>query len=308
MLPHPKPFLGLEPDFSDYAGAAAVVLPYPYEGGISYGAGAAAAPSAVLEASLYLELYDEDLRAEPYRMGIATVRPPADPPVSPEAMVQDVYELAVRLLKDGKFIGIVGGDHSISSGFFRALRDRAGARSVIQLDAHADLRDSYEGRTLSHACAMARIRELTPHTLQLGIRSMSAEEAARVKRENLPLFTMSDLNRDPDILEKPLGGLPEPVFVTVDADVFDWGVISSTGTPEPGGLFWREAVALLHRIFRAKEVAGFDVVELAYQAGDRNSPFAVAKLIYKMLGFKLESHIRREKRDWPQAPAGPILF
>jgi agmatinase len=306
MKAHTEPFLGLDPTFADLGTAAAVILPFPYEGGISYGSGAAAAPAAVLASSYQLEWYDEVLKAEPYRMGIATLEPPPMP-AAPEDVLQTLYDSAGRLLEEGKFVAVVGGDHSLSSAFFRALKDKAGTRSVIQLDAHADLRESYEGSPLSHACAMARMRELTPYTLQLGIRSMSSEEAEAVTRDSIPLFTISDLRHGEVDLEAVLAALPDPVFVTVDADVFDWGVVSSTGTPEPGGLFWYEAIDLLHAIFLQKRVAGFDVVELAYREGDLNSPFAVAKLIYKMLGFKLESEVRRGAFDWPHHPAGSIF-
>jgi agmatinase len=306
MKTQSRPFLGLDPPFADLETSAAVILPFPYEGGISCGSGAAAAPAAVLESSHQLELYDEVLRAEPYLMGIATVEPPAIPH-DPKDVLQTMYDTALQLLERGKFVAVVGGDHSPSSGFFRALRDKAGARSVIQLDAHADLRESYEGSPLSHACAMARMRELTRHTLQLGIRSMSSQEAEAVSREKIALYTMTDLRHGDLDLASALDALPDPVFVTVDADVFDWGIVASTGTPEPGGLFWDEALDLLHTIFLRKHVVGFDVVELAFREGDPNSPFAVAKLVYRMLGFKLESEVRRGKFDWPRHPAGSIF-
>ena len=182
---------------------------------------------------------------------------------------------------------LLGGDHSISPGFLRALCEEYGTLSVIQIDAHADLRDSYQGSKFSHACVMARIRELTPHTLQIGIRSMSFEEAQRVEREDLPVCTMSDFRRGKFDMDAALENLPDPVFITVDVDVFDWSVIMSTGTPEPGGFTWDEAMDLLKNIFAHKRVVGFDVVELSYSETDKNSAFAVAKLIYKMLGFKL---------------------
>jgi agmatinase len=135
---------------------------------------------------------------------------------------------------------------------------------------------------------MARIREMTEDTLQIGIRSMSAEEAERVKRDKLALYTMYDYWHKEEELHAVLERLPDPVFITLDVDVFDWSVIQSTGTPEPGGFFWDEVLSLLHAIFAQKHVVGCDVVELSYQEHDRNSSFAVAKLIYKMLGFKYQ--------------------
>jgi agmatinase len=283
---YPKQFLGLDSRFTDHEKARIAILPFPYEGGVSYGAGTAKAPDSVIEASHYLELYDEVLKTEPYRAGIVTVLPP-DIPTDHEAMFVTVYKKTRSLIKKKKFVVLLGGDHSISSGFLRALCEEYGTLSVIQFDAHADLRDSYQGSKLCHACAMARIRELTPHTLQIGIRSMSFEEAERIEREGLSVCTMYDYRHGKFDMDAALENLPDPVFITVDVDAFDWSVITSTGTPEPGGFSWDEAMGLLKKIFARKHVVGFDVVELSYSETDRNSAFAVAKLIYKMLGFKL---------------------
>jgi agmatinase len=280
-----KPFLGPDVDHPSFDDAAFVILPVPYEGGVSFGTGTAQAPQAVLEASAYLELYDEVLDCEPYRAGIVTLESP-DIPEDDEAMFSTVHTITSSLLGKDKFAVLLGGDHSLTCGFYKALRDKYGPVSVIQLDAHADLRDSYEGSKLSHACTMSRIREYTQDTLQIGIRSMSVEEAERVKAENINLCTMHDFRSGNFNLDAALATLPDPVFITCDVDVFDWSVIASTGTPEPGGLLWDEAMALLQNIFTLKNVVGFDVVELAYRENDRNSPFAVAKLIYKMIGFK----------------------
>ncbi len=279
------PFLGREIDHPLVEAAAFVVVPFPYEGGVTYGTGTAQAPDAVLEASAFLELYDEVLDYEPYRAGIATLEQP-DVPDDDEAMFSTVHTVTSSLLDNDKFVILLGGDHSITSGYYKALHDKHGPVSVIQLDAHADLRDSYEGSKLSHACTMSRIREYTQDTLQIGIRSMSVEEAERIKTERINLCTMHDYRSRKFNLDAALRNLPDPVFITCDVDVFDWSVIASTGTPEPGGLLWDEAMALLQKIFTLKNVVGFDVVELASNENDRNSPFAVAKLIYRMIGFK----------------------
>jgi agmatinase len=303
MKSNPKTFLGLEPEYSFFAHAAVAILPFPYEGGVTYGKGAAQAPDTVLDASSQLELYDETLQAEIYKMGITTLASP-DIPEDPGQVAQTMYRATRSLLEAGKFVVVIGGDHSISPGYFRALWETAGVRSVIQLDAHADLRDSYEGNSLSHACVMARIREQTKDTLHLGIRSISAEEADTVKKENISLVTMQELKYGKFDLDSALNALPDPVFLTVDVDVFDWSVISSTGTPEPGGFLWDEAIQLLEKTFAMKDIVGFDIVELAYRDGDRNSPYAVAKLIYKMLGFKLQSALKKKKQKWPHHPGG----
>ena len=288
MKLHPKQFLGLEPQSNAFENAAVVILPFPYEGGISYGTGTAKAPDAVLDASCYLELYDEILRLEPHRIGIVTLEPPPIPD-NPQEMVNIVYNKIRSLIHQQKFVVLLGGDHSITTGYVKALKEIHNEISVIQMDAHADLRDSYDGSPLSHACVMSRIRELTPHTLQIGIRSLSLEEAEKAEKQNLTLCIMNALREKSFNLEEALNRLPDPVFLTVDVDVFDWSVIASTGTPEPGGFFWDEGIALLQKIFAQKNVIGFDVVELSYNEHDRNSPFAVAKMIYKMIGFKFFS-------------------
>jgi agmatinase len=282
---HATPFLAPPTGFSDPQSARVVVVPFGYEGGVSYGLGTADAPQAVLEASQQVEFYDDGVDAEPFRVGIATMAAPQIPD-DPEAMVGLLARLTDPLLAQEKFTVVVGGDHSISTGFMRSIAKHHPDFGVIQLDAHADLRDTYEDSPLSHACVMARARELTPHTLQIGIRSMATEEAARVKQERLSFCTMRDWRRGAFDLPAALAALPEKVFITVDVDVFDWSVIASTGTPEPGGMLWDEVLDLLQAIFQAKQVVGCDVVELSYRSHDRNSPFAVAKLIYKMIGFK----------------------
>lgn len=285
MKAHPMPFLGLDANRSDLKRARVVVVPYGYEGGVSYGKGTAAAPQAILEASHYIELYDEVLEAEPCEIGIATIAAPAIPDDASK-MLDTLETITRELLGQQKFVTVVGGDHSITTGYVRALAKQYDDFGVLQLDAHSDLRNSYAGSPLSHACVMARIREITPHTLQIGMRSMSAQEARLVKAENLALCTMHRFRKGPFDLEAELARLPQRLFITVDVDVFDWSVIASTGTPEPGGMLWDEAMDLLDTVFRTKEVIGFDVVELAQRDHDPNSTFAAAKLVYKMIGMR----------------------
>jgi agmatinase len=303
---HPKSYLDLPPGLTRFEGAAVALLPVPYEGGVSWGRGAAEAPDWVIEASGYLELYDEILKREPCRMGIATLAPP-EFPGDPEAVQHVLYPFLRDLLDAGKFVVMLGGDHSLSPAFVKALHERKSPLSVIQLDAHADLRQSYEEKPFSHACAMSRIREITPHTLQIGIRSLSLEEAKKVDRERIAICTMRDFRKGTFDVKGALGRLPDPVYLTVDVDVFDWGVVRSTGTPEPGGFGWDEALELLESIFSMKTVAGFDVVELAKDPRDVSSAFAVAKLIYKMLGFKLAAAVGQGVTDWPDHPKGNLL-
>ncbi len=282
MKLHRQKFLGEENDYFAWEAARFVVLPVPYEGAVSYGRGAAAGPQAILDASCFVEFYDEELRFCPHEVGIAAAAPT---PVSDDhaEMHEIVYQHTREIVQAGKIPVLLGGDHSISSGAFRALKANYPKLGCIQFDAHADLRPSYEGSIYSHASVMARIREMTPYTLQLGIRALSEEEAKTA--EALPLCTMQRWRSGGFDVEKALDQLPADVYVTFDVDAFDWSVIWSTGTPEPGGFGWYEALALLRRIFASKRVVGFDVVELAPDPRDRNSSFAAARLVYKMIGF-----------------------
>jgi agmatinase len=287
---YPIQFLGAEDQPYDFSAAKAVVVPFGYEGGVSYGHGAARAPEAVLQASHHVEFYDELLESEPYRVGVATVDP-GKPAATAETMIEQIYDFTARLWGADKFVVVIGGDHSISSGIVRAAIGQHPQLGVIQFDAHADLRDSYEDSSLSHACAMARIREITPHTLQMGIRSLSREEAGRIATENLAVGFMHRLRDGGFDFDAALADLPEDIFLTIDVDVFDWSVIRGTGTPEPGGMLWHEAMAYLRRIFASKNVVGCDVVELAPREDDPNCSFAAAKLIYKLIGLKFLNSI-----------------
>jgi agmatinase len=307
MKQHDTQFLALDKTYCEFEPAAVAILPIPYEGGVTYGMGASGAPEAILEASAYLELYDEVLQAEPYKMGITTVSPP-ELPTEARDVIEAVYSTSGRLLDVGKFVVMLGGDHSITSGYFRALYERYPASSVIQIDAHADLRDYYEGSGWSHACVMSRIREYTHNTLQIGVRSLSIEEAMKIENEQLKVCFMHDYRSDRLGVERAIVDLPDPVFITADLDALDWSVIRSTGTPEPGGFLWHEALDLLGLIFKHKNVIGFDIVELSRSESDMNSPFAAAKLLYKMLGFKLAQTVSRKSMEWPDRPSGPLFF
>ncbi|MBN1980032.1 MAG: agmatinase [Chitinivibrionales bacterium] len=306
---YPRQFLGMEPHFHDFSTAAVALLPIPYEGGISYGVGTAQAPEAVIHASPFLEMYDEVLMIEPYRIGVATMAPAVEIGCRNHLqMVRSVYDATRSLLEQKKFVIGLGGDHSVTNGYFQAIKEVYPAVSVIQLDAHADLRDSYEGSIYSHACTMARIRQHCTSTLQIGIRSISVEEANQVRQDNIPLITMHHYRKQPmQTLTSMLCQLHENVFITLDVDVFDWSVIASTGTPEPGGFFWDEMMDLLSKIFETKHVVGFDVVELSHRQHDHNSAFAVAKLIYKMVGMKLLKEIKTENSIAPDRPCGPFF-
>jgi len=306
MKSHPFPFLGLDPPHSDFDTAAAVILPVPYEGGISFGQGTLHGPKDILKSSAHVELYDEYLKMEPCCMGIATLES-LSVPGDAESMIKAISESVHSLIQAEKFTVMIGGDHSITTGYLLALKKAIGSFSVIQLDAHADLRDSYENSRYSHACTMARTREITPHTLQLGIRSLSKDEAVYIQDHNLNVVFMHEFRHHQADLTGILERIPDPVYITLDVDVFDWSVIRNTGTPEPGGFRWAEMMGLLELIFTKKQIIGFDVVELSASPEDINSSFAAAKLIYRMLGFLLKAEMKRSSISFPEGPNGPLF-
>jgi len=277
-------FLGLSDPCCTPRNAAVRILPVPYEGTVTYGKGAADGPRAAIDASAQVELYDEVLRAEPWRCGIATL-PPLRARKTPARMVQAVEREVARHVAPDRCVVTLGGEHSISTGAVAAHLAAWPDLGVVQFDAHADLRDRYAGSPWNHACVMARIRERIPsaRVLQLGIRSLSAEEAALADRKRYRLVSARDLLEQRVRLADRLRRFPRQVYVTFDVDVFDPAVIRATGTPEPGGLDWYTAMDLLETLFRSKQVVGFDVVELS--GGDPPSAFAAARLLYRMIGL-----------------------
>jgi len=264
--------------------AHVAILPVPYEATVSYGRGTAAGPQAILDASEQLELYDEQAKAEPFRCGIWTAPPLAIPPEGGEAMVRTVEARVSELLRAGKWVVMLGGEHSITAGGVRAAANRHENLQVVQLDAHADLRDSYEGDRFSHACAMARCNEVAP-VRAIGVRSYSRDEAMRI-RDGIAGYRIThawEMETD-DWVEMAVEGLEgRPVYLTIDVDYFDPSVIPATGTPEPGGAGWRQTLPLLERLFRVSRVVCCDVVELAPRPGLHHADFTAARLVYKLI-------------------------
>ena len=284
------PFLGLDERRGPPPGVA--VIPMPYEGTVTWGRGAADGPRALLEASAQVELYDEvlDLQISSV-VGIRTLPTPRMPR-DPQAAIETVQRTAEEVLDRGLWPVGVGGEHSLSLGMYRALAARPPGLGVIQLDAHADLRESYDDTPYSHACVMARIREHTDDVLQLGIRSLSRAEAVRIRARSHEVGLMHELREGTFPLSKALDALPEEVFLTLDVDALDLSLVRATGTPEPGGFRWEEINHLLARIFRRKRVVGVDVMELC--GGDRVSAFSAARLVHRMIGLRFAEEIDHE--------------
>jgi len=283
---NPGAFGGLEPPDCDYETAAIAVLPIPYDGTSTWIKGADRGPAALLEASANMELYDIETDSEVYQRGITTL-PPVQCPADPGEMAKCVYSAARRVIDDSKFLVGIGGEHSVSSGLVRAVYERFDGLSVLQLDAHSDLREEYDGSPFNHACVMARIKEYCP-IVQVGVRSMDSLEKKNLDLDRV-LFAHEWFDH-PD----PLGWinvrLSENVYLTIDLDIFDPAVMPSTGTPEPGGLWWYDVMRIISGVAAQKNIVGFDVVELCPDPTNKAPDFMAAKLIYRTLSmiFKKE--------------------
>jgi N1-aminopropylagmatine ureohydrolase len=268
--------------------ARAAVLPVPLERTVSWGRGTAAGPAAILEASRYLELWDEELGMDPSTVGIATLPPVGLPDSLSDALATLRWETRAQV-EDGKLLLILGGEHSLTAGTVRGTMDATnGPLGVVQFDAHADLREEYEGSALNHACVMRRILDDELPTLAVGIRSLSQPEAELVRDRQLPVVWSHELaTLGEERWRALLGDLPETVYLTFDLDFFDPSLLPATGTPEPGGGLWHPTMALLKILFATKRVVAADFVELAPIAGLPASDFVAAKLVYKCLGYWL---------------------
>ena len=268
--------------------ARAAIIPVPLEATVSWGQGTALGPAAIMYASANMELYDEFLEQETYRLGIITRRA-VDVRGSMEQVLGRVQEAVAAELTAGRLPALLGGEHSLTLGALRAMVRRYGTDfTVLCLDAHLDLRQEYEGDPLSHACVMKRALDLGLTVRHLGSRSCSVEEAQLVKSRGLKPMWAHQVHQDPAWLQKYLDGLEGPVYITLDVDGLDPAVVPATGTPEPGGLFWPQVSAWLAEVCRRHQVLGMDIVELAPQAGDSASDFTCARLLYRALGLALK--------------------
>lgn len=284
----PKNFLGLEPKYSNYQAARFAILPVPYDSTTSFLAGTRHGPAAILEASKQVELFDDELEMEAYRVGVATMDTVMPNMAGPEAMHETLFPIARKVVRDGKFLFGLGGEHSISSALVRAAMTRHKRLSVLQVDAHCDMRDRYEGTPYSHACVMRRIRDLGASTVSVGIRNISIEEHRYIKRAKVPVITARECHMDDNWIDRVLNALGETVYVTIDIDGFDPAYAPGTGTPEPGGLDWYDVTGLLRLVAAEKMVVGADIVEVMPIPGQAVTEFLAARLAYKLLGYVQE--------------------
>jgi agmatinase len=281
-------FLGItEPELHSYSGSKVVIQSVPYEHTSSYAMGSEKGPEAILESSHYVEFYDEELDQETYkRTGICTLEPIGFEGVFDKAAI-DLIERETRTHIDNeKFVISIGAEHTVTYGFFKAFYEKYPDISVLQIDAHSDLRASYKGNPYSHASVMARINDHKPLICQAGIRAQCIEESELIKTSsNIHTWYAHQIRSNPNWQDQIVKTLGNKVYITIDADGFDPSVIPNVGTPEPGGLLWFETQELLKKVCLQKEVVGFDIVEVAPKPDGIISEFTLAKLLYRMLGY-----------------------
>jgi len=274
-------FLDMPSCFAKMENAKYVLIPVPYDGTSTYIKGAEKGPQAIIDASDSIELYDIQTGLEAYKLGIYTDKPPY-PSVSPEEMRAAVKERVSFFLQQNKKIGLLGGEHSISIGAIEVFAEKYPNLSVLQIDAHADLRDSYNGSIYNHACVMRRAQEVA-NVVQVGIRNVCIEEKNNIIPENI--FYAHNICGKTEWMQKAIDRLTEHVYLTIDLDGFDPSIVPATGTPLPGGLLWYETLMFLELLFKSKKVVGFDVVELCPQNENKISDVLAAVLVYKIISF-----------------------
>ncbi len=262
-----------------------VVVPAPYEATVSYGHGTAGGPAAIIEASSQVEFYDEELNDEAYRVGIETARAIDFAGKIGAPAIALVDAAVTRVLSAGKWPLVLGGEHSVSTGCVRACLAQHPHMGVVQIDAHGDLREEYEGSPWSHASVMRRIHDLGCPSVGVGLRSLCREEREFIQRERLPRWFAYEMAGRTDWIDAAIAAMPDEVFLTIDVDGLDPSIVRATGTPEPGGMSWYDLTRFLRAIARQKKIIGADIVELAPVVGDHASDFAVARLAYKLIGY-----------------------
>lgn len=277
-----KTYAGIPEQYAKLDRSEIVLIPVPYDGTSSWQKGADKGFEAFLEASENMELYDIETNSEVYKKGVF-IAEIIDENTTPEAMVEQVYKTVKRYIQKNKFVTVFGGEHSISIGTIRAFKDSFKNLTVLHLDAHADLRDTYKGTTCNHACAVYEASKTT-NLIQVGIRSMDSSERDAMNTDKV--FFAEQMIYDDSWPDRAIELMTDQVFITFDVDVFDHSIMPSTGTPEPGGLLWNETIEFLKKVFKEKEVVGFDIVELCPNPTNKAPDFMIAKLYYKMLSYK----------------------
>ncbi len=282
MTANIRNFGGLPPQYSQLADSRIVVASVPYDGTSTWVKGADKGPEAIIRASANMEWYDIETDSQVYLHGICTDEPVTGD-FSPDQMVEAVRGRVQGHLANGKFVVLLGGEHSVSIGAIQAHVHQFPGMSVLQLDAHSDLRNEYERSRNNHACVMARARELCP-IVQVGIRSMDISETQGLRRDRV--FFAEHIHDSTAWIDQVVGKLTEQVYITIDLDVFDPSIMPSTGTPEPGGLLWYDVLALMKAVCSRRNVVGLDVVEMCPVANQWAPDFLAAKLIYKILSYR----------------------
>lgn len=276
-----KNYAGIPDEFAHLETSKIVLIPVPYDGTSTWVKGSDKGPEAFLEASENMEIYDIETDTEVYKKGVFLANP-INEKSSPEAMVNQVHQTVMNFLKKGKFVTVFGGEHSVSIGSIRAFKEYFKNLTILQIDAHADLRDQYEGSACNHACAVHEAQK-TANLVQIGIRSMDASEKKFFKKENC--FFAHEIHADPEWMKKALSKITENVFITIDLDGLDPSIMPSTGTPEPGGLTWYQVVNFIKLVAENKNIVGFDIMELCPNENNKAPDFLAAKLYYKILSY-----------------------
>lgn len=284
-----KNFLAIEKEYSNYKDSMIVIISAPLEKTVSYGKGTSRGPEEILRASHYVEFYDEEQSKELcFEKGICTLEQMNFEKLTIEKSLDKIYKEVAKHIDAGKFVVTLGGEHSLSTAPIRANHERYPNLSILQIDAHSDLRQSYEGSKYSHASVMARVAEFNPNIVQVGIRAQSKEENEFRKQKQIKTFYAREIKMGmygENWKELVVQNLSDNVYITFDVDGFDPSLLPATGTPEPGGLFWDETMNLLKTIGLEKNIVGFDVVELAPSKYHPSSSFIAAKLVYKILNY-----------------------
>ncbi len=290
-LPQETNFLGIEKEFSSYENSNIVIYSAPLENSVSYGSGTKNGPREIIKASHYVEFYDEETNCELcFEKGIATLPIKSLDKLKSKTVINKIEKDVTNLIADEKFVVMLGGEHTVTLGSVLAHHKKYSNLSILQFDAHSDLRNSYEGNKYSHASVMRRVYEVNKTIVQVGIRAQCKEEADLIKSENIKTFYMRDIRSEKSNVKwqkNVVESLTENVYITFDIDGLDPSIVPATGTPEPGGLFWDETLDLIKMVGKKKNIVGFDLVELAPSKYHESSNFIAAKLVYKILNYAL---------------------